>query len=246
MVGREWAYRPVHTSWSQRVFLAGGSAVLALLDPERGDMVATLGETAPLSTKALHYMKQQMQSTEEGRAVLREKPRIRSDTVDLASLSKLPPNTFGYAYSHFMTSRNFTPDSRQPVRFVDDPELAYVMTRYRECHDLWHVLIGLPTAEAAEMAQKWFELLQTGLPVCLLSGVVGPTRLPLREQSKFWGEAVPWAIRCHRNLAQPLLSAYLERHFERDLASVRADLGILPFPEHLTWAQGDAHSQPSD
>ena len=31
------------------------------------------------------------------------------------------------------------------VRFVDDPELAYVMQRYREIHDFTHTLLGMPT-----------------------------------------------------------------------------------------------------
>jgi ubiquinone biosynthesis protein Coq4 len=29
------------------------------------------------------------------------------------------------------------------VRFVDDEELAYVMTRYRQIHDFVHCLLGL-------------------------------------------------------------------------------------------------------
>ena len=31
------------------------------------------------------------------------------------------------------------------MQFVDDPELAYVMQRYREAHDLVHTILGMPT-----------------------------------------------------------------------------------------------------
>lgn len=31
------------------------------------------------------------------------------------------------------------------MKFVDDEELAYVMQRYREVHDLLHTLLGMPT-----------------------------------------------------------------------------------------------------
>lgn len=31
------------------------------------------------------------------------------------------------------------------VRFMEDPKLAYVMTRYRETHDLVHTILGMPT-----------------------------------------------------------------------------------------------------
>lgn len=37
-----------------------------------------------------------------------------------------------------------TPDSRDMVRFVDDLELAYVIQRYREIHDLVHTLLDMP------------------------------------------------------------------------------------------------------
>ena len=35
-----------------------------------------------------------------------------------------------------------TPDTRLAVRIVDDEELAYVMQRYREVHDLMHTVLG--------------------------------------------------------------------------------------------------------
>lgn len=38
-----------------------------------------------------------------------------------------------------------TPDSRADVKFVDNEELAYIMQRYREVHDLLHTLLGMPT-----------------------------------------------------------------------------------------------------
>ena len=39
-------------------------------------------------------------------------------------------------------------------RFVSDPELAYVLQRYREIHDLLHVLTGMPTSVMGELGQK--------------------------------------------------------------------------------------------
>lgn len=45
--------------------------------------------------------------------------------------------------------------NRPEVKFVDDAELAYVMKRYREVHDFWHVLTGVPTTVLGEIALKW-------------------------------------------------------------------------------------------
>lgn len=43
------------------------------------------------------------------------------------------------------SSQHVTPDTRVDVKFVDNEELAYVMQRYREVHDLLHTLLGMPT-----------------------------------------------------------------------------------------------------
>lgn len=51
--------------------------------------------------------------------------------VSMALRAKaLPEGTFGKAYSNFMEGHNFSPDSRSPVHFVEDRELAYVMRRW--------------------------------------------------------------------------------------------------------------------
>ena len=44
-----------------------------------------------------------------------------------------------------MSLQNVSPDTRLPVRFIDDADLAYVMQRYRETHDLVHTILGMPT-----------------------------------------------------------------------------------------------------
>lgn len=55
-----------------------------------------------------------------------------------------------------------TPDTRAEVKFVDDEELAYVMQRYREVHDLIHTVLGMPTNMLGEWDFTWFlELLIT-------------------------------------------------------------------------------------
>lgn len=63
------------------------------------------------------------------------------------------------------------------VRFINDPMLAYVMTRYRECHDLVHTVLGMPTNMLGEVAVKWVEALNNGLPMCYGGGIFGAMRL---------------------------------------------------------------------
>lgn len=76
-----------------------------------------------------------------------------------------------------MLKQNVTPDSRMEVRFINDPMLAYVMTRYRECHDLVHTVLGMPTNMLGEVAVKWVEALNNGLPMCYGGGIFGAMRL---------------------------------------------------------------------
>lgn len=56
----------------------------------------------------------------------------------------LPPEFLCLIYFPSV-GQHVTPDSRADVKFVDDEELAYVMQRYREVHDLLHTLLGMPT-----------------------------------------------------------------------------------------------------
>ncbi|KAA8521158.1 hypothetical protein F0562_011837 [Nyssa sinensis] len=115
----------------QQAAVALGSAVGALLDPRRTDLIAALGETT--GKPAFERVLERMKKSPEGRAVLLERPRVISEKVGRAW--DLPANTFGAPYTRFMGSRNFSPDDRLPVWFMDSEELAYVAMRAREVHN---------------------------------------------------------------------------------------------------------------
>lgn len=63
------------------------------------------------------------------------------------------------------------------VRFLDDPELAYIMTRYRETHDMVHAILDMPTNMLGEVSVKWVEAINTGLPMCYGGAIFGAFRL---------------------------------------------------------------------
>ena len=60
------------------------------------------------------------------------------------------------------------------------------MQRYRECHDFYHALTGLPVIIEGELALKAFEFANTGLPMAGLS-LVAYARLKPRERQRFQG-----------------------------------------------------------
>ena len=102
------------------------------------------------------------------------------------------------------------------------------MTRYREVHDFWHVLCELPPSVYGEVMLKWLEAVQTGLPMCFLSGAVGPLRLSLKEREELVATGIPWAIRTGGD-CEDLLCVYYEEHLARPLKDVQGELGIVPY-----------------
>ncbi|CAM9391692.1 unnamed protein product [Chrysoparadoxa australica] len=213
----------------QKTAIAVVSAVGGVLDPERGDLIASLGEVTGLrSLKRLHHT---MLMSEEGRLLLKDRPVINKEAVEAAGLGSLPEHTLGGAYSRFMSAHGFSPDSRTAVRFVDDPTLAYVMLRYRQVHDIWHVLSGMPPTVEGEIALKWFEMVHAGLPVAALSALGGPLGLD-REGRARLASHLPWALRAGRR-AVPLLGVHYETRWQMPLEAVRNELRFEPVGAQL-------------
>merc|ERR1712166_66611 len=129
-------------SMARNAALAIRSAFAALADPTRADMVATLAETT--SGRSLRSLRTRMQRHPTGRLILAEQPRITEASIDLPRLRTLPASTFGRQYAYYLDQHQFSPDERPPIKYIEDPELAFVMCRYREVHDFWHVLAGIP------------------------------------------------------------------------------------------------------
>jgi len=252
----------VPTTMLQKLMVATRSAVGALREPERADLVASLGDAT--GHDALQRMRDRMRDSEVGRRILEERPLVTEGTIKIWELRqalplihdpnfgenarrgggcadqhcrRMPEGTFGRAYADFMDSHGFVADDRARVQYVDDEELAYVMTRYREVHDFVHVLTGLGTTVEGEIVQKWLELLHTGLPVCLLSAVVGPLKLTPKQHLRLATEWVPWATRCAAH-SPFMLNIYYEELFSEDLQGLRARFGIPPLPYGIPYESG--------
>ncbi|XP_047665231.1 ubiquinone biosynthesis protein COQ4 homolog, mitochondrial isoform X1 [Tachysurus fulvidraco] len=217
----------IQTNGIQKALLAVGSGVAALQNPYRHDMVAVLGETT--GHLALLKLKHRMSIDPEGHTILTERPRIRLSTLDLSRMSTLPAGSLGREYLRFLEDNNVTPDTRADVKFVDDEELAYVMQRYREVHDLLHTILGMPTNMLGEVAVKWFEAVQTGLPMCIMGAVLGPLRLSKSRTQKLVRSLGPWALR-NGSRARCMLSVFYERRWDQNLEELRKELNIEPPP----------------
>ena len=215
----------VPLSGIQRGLLTAVSAITALMDPKRADMVAALGETTGLN--ALQKLRAQMKSNPTGSEILQDRPTITEESLNLNELRNLPTNTFGYAYVNWMDQYNYSPNGRPDVRYIEDEELSYIMSRYRQTHDFNHVLLDLPPTVLGEVVIKWFELAQTQLPMTFLSAMFGPLSVgPAEWKGLLQSGAFAWASKTGSN-SELLLNVRFENHFDMDVKDVR-ELCKLP------------------
>ena len=78
------------------------------------DLIATLSEsTASTFLPTLHA---NMTSHPEGRQIIRDRPLISSETLDLKKLKEMKRGTLGREYVEWLTRGDVTPDTREPVR----------------------------------------------------------------------------------------------------------------------------------
>jgi ubiquinone biosynthesis protein COQ4 len=187
------------------------------------DLIAALGE-ATATPYFIYRLRDAMLSDPTGRRILRDRPRISSKTLSIGYLRSLPENTVGRAYVGWLDREGVSPDSRSEVHYIDDEECAYVMQRYRECHDFYHALTGLPIVVEGEIALKAFEFANTLIPMTGLS-LAAIVRLKPEERKRFFTIHGPWAVKNGLG-AKEVLNVYWEEWLKRDVGELRALLGI--------------------
>ena len=149
--------------------------------------------------------------------------------MSVAYLRTLPDNSVGRTYVDWLDREGVSPDTRDNVKYIDDEECAYVMQRYRECHDFYHALTGLPVFVEGEVALKAFEFANTLLPMTGMS-VFAVTRMKPAERSRFWQTYLPWAL-SNGLRSKEVINVYWEEELERDVDDLRAQLGIERPPD---------------
>ncbi|KAK7718709.1 Ubiquinone biosynthesis protein [Diaporthe eres] len=212
----------------ERAGLAIGSGIMSLVNPYRGDLIAAFAE-ATSTPYFIPRLRDAMLRSPTGRRILRDRPRLTSASLDLPRLRGLPPNTVGRTYVGWLDREGVTPDTRSAVRYIDDEECAYVMQRYRECHDFYHALTGLPIVREGEVALKAFEWANTGLPMTGLSMFAALT-LKRSERRRFASVYLPWALR-NGWRAEEVINVYWEEELESDVDDLRARLGVEQPPD---------------
>ncbi|KAK5040537.1 Ubiquinone biosynthesis protein [Exophiala sideris] len=149
--------------------------------------------------------------------------------MSLERLRLLPENSVGRTYAAWLDREGVTPDTRDAVRYIDDEEEAYVMQRYRECHDFYHAVTGLPVWVEGELGLKAFEFANTGLPMTGLS-LAAIVRLKPLERQRMFDIFLPWAF-ANGWRSKDLINVYWEEELETDCAELRKRLNIEQPPD---------------
>ena len=151
------------------------------------------------------------------------------EKIDYDRLRALPETTFGGAYARHLDNNGITADYQAAAtRHVDDPDIAYLMRRFRQTHDVWHALLGLGITGHEEVIIHWFSYGQLRLPVSAMIMMLGTMKHIVLE--KRWGafrHSMFDAYRAGRD-ASPLMPVYWEDLWEAPLETVRVAYNLEP------------------
>jgi ubiquinone biosynthesis protein COQ4 len=217
----------------------GQATLRVLADSERTEEIHVAEEL----TGRAHFarIRRTLFGSGEGQELLRDQPELCSAQVDFEGLRGLPRNSLGFRYVDHLDRHGLSADSQAaPVRYVQDPELAYLMRRFRQTHDVWHALVGLGTRGHEEVLLHAFSWGQLRLPVSGL--VVGFGTLKHIVLEGRWATLRFGLSRGYRSGrdAAPLLPVYWERLWAEPIERVRRRYAIQPMSETGRDPAGDA------
>ncbi|MCA9658756.1 MAG: hypothetical protein KC486_10450 [Myxococcales bacterium] len=143
----------------------------------------------------------------EGRALLDARPTLQGRELDLEALAALPDGTLGHEFVRYFDANGIEPFvSKYPVA----SDVDYLSKRYRETHDLFHVITGYGTDGEGEMELQAFVLGNLGLRQTVLILVFS---IPQMLVGKSAAEM--------RALLRRIFAAYVRGRRSREMLSVR-------------------------
>lgn len=196
-----------------------------------------------------------MQASPEGRRRLAERDDVLALLSDRDRLRRLPDGSLGREYCRFAEEHQLFPERlAEQVRAARadtgglvpgaTPEVAWLHDRYRDLHDLWHVLTGYGTDMAGEWAIIAFQTKQVGYRSMAVMALLNCARHALAGRPdllRTW-----WIGRRRGARARYLLAQDWARLLPRPLEEVRRELRIEPLPRYRTWDYPESLRAPAE
>lgn len=179
-----------------------------------------------MDTETYTKLARSWRETTEGRRLLEERPTLQGRELDLAALERLPEGTLGHEFMRYFRSNGIEPFV---TAFPVASDVDYLSKRYRETHDLFHVITGYGTDEAGEMELQAFVLGNLGLRQAVL---ILAYSVPRRIQQRGLKDFGAYLGRLHAayrrgQRSREMLSVSYEKLWEQPV-SVLAELLCAP------------------
>lgn len=182
--------------------------------------------TVTLDRERFQAIAREWRARQDERVLLDERPTLQGPDLDLDALASLPEGTLGSELARYFERNGIAPFV---TLFSIDTDVDYLCKRYRETHDLFHVITGYATDEPGEMELQAFVLGNLGIRHAAL---IVAFSIPRQIQKNG-----PLSLRAHlRRLraaygrgrrSRELLSVPYESLWERPVSSV-AELLCAP------------------
>lgn len=198
--------------------------ILKLIRGNEGNPVYGQMLNACLDYNVYESLAQELLRREDGRRMLSERPSLQGKELDLEALERLPEGTLGHEVARYFRDNKIAP-FETTLELKNDVD--FIAKRYRETHDLLHVVTGYATDVMGEMEVQAYALGNLGIRTAMLILVVGTLgQLKQRQAGVDSTEYLRrvWAA-YHRGRASPLfLDFWFEHHWETPLATLSARL----------------------
>jgi ubiquinone biosynthesis protein COQ4 len=205
---------------------AGLALGRTLLDSNRTDEIV-VAEEILAQAQLRYWVEHGVFQDDESTALLQDQAEFSDELLD--HLRGLAPTSLGGAFARFLDEHGLSLDAlRQPTPYTEGELESYLMSRLRQCHDLWHVLMGLGTEGYEEVLVHCFSVAQTGLPYStVIIGLGTLKHMVFEGRWKTLTRDTRAAYRSGRD-ARSILTAYWERRWDQSLSDVRREFGIVP------------------
>ena len=213
---------PENPSLFTRLRVATQCLEVAKQDPTNPTAGQLLNICLDMNVYAL--LVQRLQRSEEGRRLLSERPSMQAGDFDLATLEHLPEGTLGHEFARYYRDNKIAPFA---TTLEIKKDVDYIGKRYRETHDVLHVLTGYATDVVGEMELQAYALGNLGIRTAafiLLLSSFQLIKAPLSGVGRSEYMRRLWAA-FRRGRASPLfLDFWFERNWETPVATLRARL----------------------